>query len=263
MTGYIKLHRKIKDSAINKCSPTTRILWIELLLLASWEDGDSARGTIKASVNDLIDALSWEEGGKKKTLSRSQIRTCLDHLKRLEMISADRDGNALIIAINNYDQWQSGNAPKKRATKSSNNKQTNNYDTEHEKFWAEYGSYGVKKASLKAFTAARKAGVPLDVIMDGVSRYKQYITINKTEQKYVKFASNWIRNESWECNYDTTNSKQTTTNKADRQKMAIARALQKQGFTYEQMQAESATINKTDPSDVECPKLLRQRAGGP
>jgi len=74
-------------------------------------------------------------------------------------------------------------------------------DDEFEEFWAAYPKRpnNPKKPAKLKYMAARKRGVPHDVIMAGVNAYAQ-IRANE-DPKFTKLAETWLNKECWQDDY--------------------------------------------------------------
>ena len=74
-------------------------------------------------------------------------------------------------------------------------------DDEFEEFWAAYPKRpnNPKKPAKLKYMAARKRGVPHDVIMAGVNAYAQ--TRANEDPKFTKLAETWLNKECWQDDY--------------------------------------------------------------
>jgi hypothetical protein len=95
--GYIKLHRQIILSEdLNTID--RRMLWIHLILLASWKDNDKCkRGQIITSLDELK-ALTG--------MSINGISCAIKYFKSRNMCSIDSSCRSTCITITNYDKYQ-------------------------------------------------------------------------------------------------------------------------------------------------------------
>lgn len=99
--GYIKIHRKFLDwewyADIN-----TKVVFLHCLLMANWKDGrfmgyEIPRGSFATSYANLA-----EQTG----LTKKQIRTALEHLKRTQEVALKRTPKFSIITVINYCKYQ-------------------------------------------------------------------------------------------------------------------------------------------------------------
>jgi hypothetical protein len=98
---FIKLYRKLINWEWYK-NTNTKSLFIHLLLRANWKDG-SWKG-IQYKRGELItslDTLSAETG-----LSKSQVRTALNHMISTGEIAERKIGRSRIVSIVSYDAYQ-------------------------------------------------------------------------------------------------------------------------------------------------------------
>ncbi len=75
------------------------------------------------------------------------------------------------------------------------------FEIEFEKIWNEYPRKEKKVLAKKYFFKKRKSGIKLDVLFEGLRKYKKFWTETKIEQKYIPHLSNWLNGERWndEC----------------------------------------------------------------
>lgn len=104
MEGFIKLHNKMLDwewyDDIN-----TKVLFLHCLLRANWKAGswhgiDYKPGQFITSLPSLA---------KETHLSIQQVRTALDHLKLTGEVTDFRQGNARIITVVKWNEYQGDN----------------------------------------------------------------------------------------------------------------------------------------------------------
>lgn len=69
--------------------------------------------------------------------------------------------------------------------------------------WDLYPKKKDKTRAFKAFSKARKEGVPLEKIREGVQKYVQEIQNTGIAHQYIKYGSTWFNNRCWEDEYDT------------------------------------------------------------
>lgn len=69
--------------------------------------------------------------------------------------------------------------------------------------WDLYPKKKDKTRAFRAFSKARKEGVPLEKIREGVQKYVQEIENTGIAHQYIKYGSTWFNNRCWEDEYDT------------------------------------------------------------
>lgn len=136
MQGWIKLHRKIQQSAIWSDSCAVH-LWIHLLLKANHDDGEVFMNSnvIKVKRGQLLTGrkkLSAETG-----INESKIQRLLKTFEKCHMIEQQTNSVNRLISILNYDSHQVGE-------QQVNNKRTAN---EHKQECKE-----LKKDTIEAFS---------------------------------------------------------------------------------------------------------------
>ena len=102
------------------------------------------------------------------------------------------DNNSDIIPDNNT------NASETNAKQKIDLKQIEN---DFEEVWKIYPKKQGKEAAKKAYIKARKAGTSNCEIVAGLTRYRLFITRNKTEDRYIKHGSTWFNQKCWEDDY--------------------------------------------------------------
>ena len=75
-------------------------------------------------------------------------------------------------------------------------------EEEFEVVWKEYPRKQGKTNAYKSFIKARKKGVNLEDIINGIQNYKKYIEIKKVEPQYIKQGSTWFNQECWNDEYN-------------------------------------------------------------
>lgn len=76
-------------------------------------------------------------------------------------------------------------------------------EEEFDTVWDLYPKKKDKTRAFKAFSKARKEGVPLEKIREGVQKYVQEIENTGIAHQYIKYGSTWFSNRCWEDEYDT------------------------------------------------------------
>jgi len=128
MSGYIRLWRKITDSAVWSQDPMTLKVWLWLLMRVNWKStkmllqGHEVTiepGEIVTSYRAIADAQKWREGERRpwKTPSVRNVRTYIEHLKALDCLStvtrlaSDCGGGSrqtfLHLKVLHWDEYQS------------------------------------------------------------------------------------------------------------------------------------------------------------
>jgi len=116
-SGFVKIHRKIVDSALWQ-DLTARTLAITILLMANYKDGEfvTKRGTlVKVKRGELATTernLAYICG-----ISRRKVRTGLEHLRNYGFSTQLRDRWFTMISVVKYSQYQ--DVPEKSAQQSA------------------------------------------------------------------------------------------------------------------------------------------------
>ena len=123
LNGFIKLHRKMEEWEWAK-EPNTFVLFIHLLLLASWKDSrwqgqDVVRGSLITSLSHLAEITG---------LSVQNVRTSLDHLRSTGEITVRSTNRFTVVTVINYGLYQDNdvNLTNELTSQLTNNQQTGN-----------------------------------------------------------------------------------------------------------------------------------------
>lgn len=106
------------------------------------------------------------------------------------------NNNIKINKNNNLFKEKENNKRKRKETFS-----LGELELEFEKIWNEYPRKEKKVLAKKYFFKKIKSGIKLEVIFEGLKKYKQFWSETKIEQKYIPHLSNWLNGERWndEC----------------------------------------------------------------
>ena len=113
--GWIRIYRELLDSAIwNTNEPFTKgQAWIDLLLLANFEDAEQIvgyetvkvkRGSYMTTIRELSDRWKW---------SKTKTANYLHFLEKLKMITVNTDTKRTLITIVKYGDFQGGRDTKR------------------------------------------------------------------------------------------------------------------------------------------------------
>ena len=75
------------------------------------------------------------------------------------------------------------------------------YESEFDDLWSRYPRKQGKSNALKSYIKARKSGVSYEEVSQGLDNYNHYLTIEKTEQRYIKQGSTWFGQGCWNDDY--------------------------------------------------------------
>lgn len=135
MSGWILLHRQLKDSSLWLAEPFTRgQAWVDILMLANHEYGyfyirgnriDVQRGEVAVSEDSLASRWGW---------SKSKVRGFIKSLENDQQINQQKSPIINKICIINYDSYQKvNNRTTNRKTTESLQKNTNKEGTKNDK----------------------------------------------------------------------------------------------------------------------------------
>lgn len=83
------------------------------------------------------------------------------------------------------------------------NKKNVSFEEEFEELWKLYPNKKGKAKALKAYMRARKSGVDMKQIRDGIEAYSNQIKAEGTPKQYQKHGSTWFNGKCWEDEYDS------------------------------------------------------------
>lgn len=201
--GYILIWRKIEHSGLLQ-SPNTFALFSYLLLKATHQD-------IKVNANgEIVELKRGQYIAGRLQLARDlkqserEIRTGLDKLKKLGIISQKTTNKYSIYTIEKYSEYQnpaSKESSKRPAsdqqatTKQTQDTQnTNTYSEEFELFWKEYPNHNGKAGAYKSWL---KKNPDINIVMAALSWQKKSLAWTKDNGQYVPMAQTYINNERW------------------------------------------------------------------
>jgi len=111
--GYIKVARRLKESAIWSQDPHYLRLWTYLLLSARWDEKPIqkggvtiGRGQVLKSYRRIADENEWRENRALKKWSTSRVKRMLDWLRENEMVSLHGTELGTLITIKNFNGYQ-------------------------------------------------------------------------------------------------------------------------------------------------------------
>ena len=109
MSGYIKLHRAVRGTAIAQ-HPEYFAAWVHLLLMASHKAHQQVVGTMVVSLEPGQLVFGRHKFSASTGISENKIRSALDVMKKLKMITSKTTSKYSIITITNWSRWQ-GESP--------------------------------------------------------------------------------------------------------------------------------------------------------
>lgn len=141
--GYVKVWRKIEDSGLLQM-PNTLALFMFLLLNASHKDKKigTPTGVVELKRGEYISGRI--ELAKKLKQSEQEIRTSLDRLIKLEILTKKSTSKYSIYVIENYSKYQDSN--QEATSNLTNNQPANNQQTTTKQ---ECNNLNIKEKSIR------------------------------------------------------------------------------------------------------------------
>lgn len=215
--GYLKLWRKVEDSGLLQI-PLTYALFTFILLKATHKPRKigTPHGVVELQRGEYMSgriALA-----RDLNQSEQSIRTGLDRLQKMEILTITSTSRYSIYTIVNYGNYQDDNqestspdpmdnqhltngqpAGNQQSTTKQTHKHNKNeknvrikspsdYSDEFEQAWSEYPKRegASKKDSFKAWNARLKSGVLPSAMIEGVKRYASYCKAREIESQFIK-----------------------------------------------------------------------------
>lgn len=127
-SGFITLHRKIKDSVIWTDSQAVH-LWIHILLKANHSDNEFIQNGKLISVKRGQFVTGRLRLSEETGINGSKIQRLLKLFEELKMIEQQTNSKSRLISITNYDYYQSGeHQENSKRTANEHQMNTNNND---------------------------------------------------------------------------------------------------------------------------------------
>ena len=111
--GYVRVARKLKESAIWSQDPHYLRLWTYLLLSARWDEKPIkkgvvtiGRGQVLKSFRRIAEENEWTENRALKRWSTSRVKRMIDWLSENEMVSLHGTELGTLITIKNFNDYQ-------------------------------------------------------------------------------------------------------------------------------------------------------------
>lgn len=201
LNGFIKLHRKMEEWEWAK-EPNTFVLFIHLLLLASWKDSRwQGQNVVRGSLITSLGHLSTITG-----LSVRSVRTSLDHLKSTGEVTSRTTNKFTVITLTNYSFYQDDDSEStsKMTSQATNNRQTTDKQPTTSEEYKEYKEGKEYKKKNKENEMKKKIELPFssEKFSEAWERWKTHRTeihhklTPSTEQSQLKKLSQFSESEA-------------------------------------------------------------------
>ena len=173
---------------------------------------DYSESKLISKKSKLINPQTLENKGSTENLIKIDCQSKLinDHCINNNIINTE---NNIIPSINNNTCINKEKEKEKKIKKEKKKKKKGggrigrlSYTPAFERFWQKYPR---KEGKNRAFLEWEKAILreDIDVIMDGLERYVDYITAAKIEPRYIMLACNWLKQDRWQDEYVVKNNR--------------------------------------------------------
>ena len=197
-----------------ECTPAERGIWVDLLSLASKDDGHiRANEEIAYPLKQLAGML---------ILPEKELNDAINKFIRLGKLIKTKTGT---IYVAKWDKYQFSERHKRRVeegmskkeaivsketalknntlnnnTLNNNKVEDNTYTEEFSQFYEYYNYKVAKKDALKAYTALRRKKVPHEQIMEAAKGYFNHLRneeIHSNFKKAMLYPATFLRSERW------------------------------------------------------------------
>lgn len=200
--GYIKLHRKIKNSPLWKSlNSKQRDVLINLLIMANHKENTwISNGTeYNLKPGQMITSLESIKKECAKDVSIQNIRTCLLKLEKYKFLTNESTNQNRLITIINWEFYQTNERNQQAKSQLTNNQLTTNnnvkndkeniYKLQYDEIWKMYPNKKGKKQAYKQIAQIMDK-YTLEEIKRCVERYSKEV-IGKDKQ-YILHGSTFF-----------------------------------------------------------------------
>jgi hypothetical protein len=186
--GYIKLWRKLQDNKAIYHDSNCLALLIHLLFMAEWKEGRK----VWFNGKELPLMTGQLTTGRKQLavsvgLSERNIRTCLDKLTKMEIVTIETTSKYSLITILNWETYQQ--------TKDKNDQQTaNDRPTTDQQVTTikEYKNKRIKEYNIQDFIPSLKATYTNIDVDSEVNKMRGWILSHPNRKLSKSFVTNWL-----------------------------------------------------------------------
>jgi len=191
-----------------ECTVEERAIWIDLLALATKDDGFiRANEDIPYPTEQLAGMLRIPKDRLQKSINKFvRIKKITKHQNKTLYITEWKkyqftDRHKRRVMSDETDTVASKGDAILKNKKEKNNKEDNNkkYAKEFDVFWDIYNLKTAKQDALKAFNALRRTGVDFETIREAVKGYANHLKSEHQNgfDKKQKYPAGFLRNEFW------------------------------------------------------------------
>ena len=173
---------------------------------------DYSESKLISKKSKLINPQTLENKGSEEKLIKIDCQSKLINPQCINNNIINTENN-IIPDINNNPDINKEKEKEKKIKKEKKKKKKGggrigrlSYTPAFERFWEKYPR---KEGKNRAFLEWEKAILreDIDVIMDGLERYVDYITVAKIEPRYIMLACNWLKQDRWQDEYVVKNNR--------------------------------------------------------
>ncbi|MCC3868933.1 hypothetical protein [Terrisporobacter mayombei] len=210
--GYIKLHRKIKDSPLwQSCKPERKVILITILLMANHKEKtiilDSTREKITLLPGQFVTSRSKLAKECGKGISEQMVRSALVDFQKHNFLTKESTSESTkgytLITIKNWELYQidSANQPSKQpkkqpsinqaptTNKNDKNVKNNIYTSQCDELWKLYPNKKGKKDAYKKLPKLLEEYL-LEELKRSVERYSK--EVEGKNKQYIQHGSTFF-----------------------------------------------------------------------
>ena len=207
----LELYNMVKQELI-KIDYQSKLIKSKSKLIRHLIKIDYSESKLISEKSKLINPQTLENKGSTEKLIKIDCQSKLinDHCINNNIINTE---NNIISGINNNTCINKEKEKEKKIKKEKKKKKKGggrigrlSYTPAFLRFWEKYPR---KEGKNRAFLEWEKAILreDIDVIMDGLERYVDYITTAKIEPRYIMLACNWLKQDRWQDEYVVKNNR--------------------------------------------------------
>ena len=211
--GFIKLHRRLKDSDVFADSELFHIFSF-CLLEAAWEPIDKPVGNKVVSLKVGQFITGRKKISRTTGIKESKIYRCLNTLEKLNIIEQQKTTKYSIISIVNWSKYQ--HAEQQTNNKSTTNEQQKNTVKEvkkkeekkysFEEFWNIFGYKSGRKQAEQSWNKINLDDILYSKILSSAKKECDRRPGMKADNKTPKMAQGWLTDERWDDDIYTAGS---------------------------------------------------------
>lgn len=219
--GWIKLHRKLTESAVFANEKLLKV-WIWCLCKASYQPFQTLVGCQLVDVPGGAFIFGRKKAAEELGIKERTVYDYMRVLEKLRMISINSNNKFSLVTIENWEKYQlvdddSNNKPTTNQQQANNKPTTNQHKQEYKEikedkeyrenkrensdfdiFWNSYPRHIAKDKAKSAFYKHINGKVELDVILKALDVQKKSAQWRRDGGQFIPHPATWINQHRWE-----------------------------------------------------------------